>query len=113
MRSKASEFPADLADLADQAKALSHPARLRILQLLAEADTCICGELVDALPLAQASVSRHLQVLREADLITATSDGPRTCYCLKESAVGALADAFNAYIGPLHDHAAPAHRGGE
>lgn len=69
-------------DLADWSKALSHPARIRILQILARRDTCVCGELVDALPLAQSTVSQHLRVLKDAGLITGRIDGPRSCYCL-------------------------------
>lgn len=90
MRTKAALFPADLARLAEQAKALAHPARLRILQILGERQTCICGELVDVLPLAQASVSRHLKTLKEAGLIKGEIDGPSVCYCLDEEAAADL-----------------------
>ena len=70
------------AALSGWLKALSHPARLRILEELARRRTCICGELVDALPLAQSTVSQHLKVLARAGLITGYTDGPRSCYCL-------------------------------
>lgn len=101
MRSKADQFDTDLADLATRAKALTHPARLRILEVLAEASTCICAEVVDELPLAQASVSRHLKTLREAGLVTATADGPRTCYCLNVDAVEQLDADMRRYFGAL------------
>ena len=65
--------------LARTCKALSHPARLAILQTLAQRGTCICGEIVDVLPLSQATVSQHLKVLREAGLIRGEIDGPRSC----------------------------------
>ena len=68
--------------LAETAKALSHPARIAILRVLAERGTCICGELVDELPLAQSTVSQHLKALKEAGLIQGEIEGPRTCYCI-------------------------------
>lgn len=68
--------------LAVWAKALSHPARIAILRTLAATNACICGQIVDALPLAQSTVSQHLKVLREAGLVRGESDGPRSCYFL-------------------------------
>ncbi|MEM1127801.1 MAG: metalloregulator ArsR/SmtB family transcription factor [Bacteroidota bacterium] len=68
--------------LAAYAKALSHPARIAILKALAERGECVCGELVGELPLAQATVSQHLRALKEAGLVTLTTDGPRSCYAL-------------------------------
>lgn len=65
-------------------KALCHPARLKIIQYLKEVDQCICGTIVDTLPLSQSTVSQHLKVLKEADLIRGEVDGPRTCYCLNQ-----------------------------
>lgn len=87
---KADLFPPHLQSVADLSKALSHPARLAILEILSERETCICGEFVDDLPLAQASVSRHLKVLKEADLIKGDIDGPRSCYCLNKDALETL-----------------------
>ncbi|MFQ5570332.1 MAG: ArsR/SmtB family transcription factor [Rhodothermales bacterium] len=101
MQAKADLFEVALADLADQARALAHPARLAILQVLAERGTCICGELVDALPLAQASVSRHLKALKEAGLIRGEIDGPRSCYCLDYEAVRALRGEMDAFFAGL------------
>jgi DNA-binding transcriptional ArsR family regulator len=63
-------------------KALGHPARLQIIQYLQQIDQCICGKIVDTLPLSQSTVSQHLKVLKEAGLIRGEVDGPRTCYCL-------------------------------
>jgi len=73
--------PAD-ERLATVAKALAHPARIAILRVLAERNTCVCGEIVGVLPLAQATVSQHLKVLREAGLIRGETQGPHSCYCL-------------------------------
>jgi len=70
-------------DLALLAKAVGHPTRVQILRLLARRDTCICGDIVDELPLAQSTVSQHLKVLKEAGLVRGDIDGPRVCYCLE------------------------------
>ena len=69
-------------DLAAFAKALSHPARIAILKVLAQRNECICGEIVDVLPLAQSTVSQHLKELKMAGLIDGSIDGPRSCYCI-------------------------------
>jgi ArsR family transcriptional regulator len=63
-------------------KALAHPARLKIIHYLKEVNQCICGNIVDILPLSQSTVSQHLKILKEANLIQGEVDGPRTCYCL-------------------------------
>ncbi len=68
-------------DLARMAKALAHPARIAILRILLTRGECICGDLVNRLPLAQATVSQHLKVLKEAGWIQGEIDGPRVCYC--------------------------------
>lgn len=101
MQTKADHFAADLARLAEKAKALAHPARLRILQVLAEREACICGEIVDDLPLAQATVSRHLKTLKEAGLVQGTVDGPRVCYCLDRQAVRRLGNRLGSFFGDL------------
>jgi len=76
------EGPDADAELALLAKALGHPARVQILRLLARKNTCICGEIVDDLGLAQSTVSQHLKVMKEATIIQGEIDGPRVCYCL-------------------------------
>ena len=73
-------------------RALANPARFRIVELLAARNECIVGDLVDALPLAQSSVSEHLQVLKEAGLVQGTIDGPNRCYCLDADAFAFLRD---------------------
>lgn len=69
-------------ELAALAKAVGHPARVSILRLLARKNTCICGEIVTELPLAQSTVSQHLKVLKEAGLVQGEVDGPTVCYCI-------------------------------
>lgn len=76
--------------LAELGKALGHPLRVRILQILARRQSCVCGELVDELPVAQSTVSQHLKILKEAGLIQGEIDGPRTCYCVSRGAVKEL-----------------------
>ena len=68
--------------LADIAKALSHPARIRILKILTELDVCMCGDIVEQLPLAQATVSQHLKELKRVGLIQGEIEGPKVCYCV-------------------------------
>ena len=82
--------------IASMAKALGHPARLAILRTLAQR-TCVCGEIVDGMPLAQSTVSQHLKVLKEAGWITGAIDGPHTCYALNLEAVTKL----RLVLGPL------------
>lgn len=73
--------------LAALARALSHPARVAIVRHLASTGTCVCGEIVSLLPLAQATVSQHLKTLKEAGLVQGEVDGPRTCYCVNPDTV--------------------------
>lgn len=83
------------------AKALSHPARIAILNLLIQKKTCICGDIVEELPLAQSTVSQHLKVLKEAGLIKGDIDGSTVCYCIDEKewqiAKNILNDLFESY----------------
>lgn len=81
---------ADDTELASLAKALGHPARVKILRLLAHKNTCICGDIVDELPLAQSTVSQHLKMLKGAGLIRGDVDGPRVCYCVEPTALARL-----------------------
>jgi ArsR family transcriptional regulator len=69
-------------DLAQLAQALAHPARVAIVRLLQERQTCICGEIVEVLPLAQSTVSQHLKVLKQAGWVQGEIDGLRVCYCI-------------------------------
>ncbi len=70
-------------DLATLAKALGHPARVQIIRFLLSRDSCMCGDVVEHLPLAQSTVSQHLKMLKESGLIRGTIDGPRVCYCVE------------------------------
>jgi ArsR family transcriptional regulator len=72
------------------AKALGHPARVRIMRLLLSRDACYCGQLIDELELAQATVSQHLKVLRDAGFIVGEIEGLRTCYWASRDRLGQL-----------------------
>ena len=91
---KKQEFSTAAIELSEFAKALSHPARIAILQTLAEKQMCICGEIVEVLPLAQATVSQHLKELKNAGLITGEIEGVRSCYCINWDNLEAMADRF-------------------
>jgi ArsR family transcriptional regulator len=93
-QAKTAPFDPELVRAAALAKALAHPVRIRILEILAAGRGCICGGLVDRLPLAQSTVSQHLKELRDAGLIRGEIDGPRTCYCLDRKALAAAGRAF-------------------
>lgn len=69
-------------ELAALTRAVGHPARVRILRLLIDRQACVCGEIVDELPLAQSTVSQHLKILKESGLIQGEIDGPKVCYCI-------------------------------
>ena len=86
------------AELGLLAKALGHPARVRILRLLLARDSCFCGEIVDQLPLAQATVSQHLKVLKDAGLIRGEIEGLRTCYCADRERLTRLHDLLGGLL---------------
>ena len=81
---KSEEFSLKDNKLAKYSKALSHPARIAILKLLIKKQACICGDIVDELPLSQSTVSQHLKELKEAGLIKGDIDGVKICYCIDE-----------------------------
>lgn len=87
--------PAELSEATDEelatfAKALGHPVRVKLVRLLARRTSCVYGDLLDVLPLAQSTVSQHLKVLKEAGLVRGTITGPRTCYCIEPAALERL-----------------------
>ena len=94
---KKEEFTQKEQDLASFAKALAHPARIAILKVLAQRNECICGEIVEVLPLAQSTVSQHLKELKNAGLIDGSVEGPRSCYCINWKAF----EKFNTEFSTL------------
>ena len=81
-QNKKNEFDSESCKLAAFAKALSHPARISILRTIAEKEACICGEIVEVIPLAQSTVSQHLKELKSIGLIQGEVDGAKSCYCI-------------------------------
>lgn len=91
------EGPEADEELAALAKAVGHPLRVQILRILATRTSCVCGDIVDELPVAQSTVSQHLKVLKEVGLIRGEVDGPRVCYCLEPRTLR----RFKALVGGL------------
>ncbi|UOQ52905.1 ArsR/SmtB family transcription factor [Hymenobacter cellulosivorans] len=96
--SKAADFTADQQQLARMAKALAHPARVAIIQLLAAKQTCISGDIAAELPLSRTTVSQHLQELKALNLIQGEIDGLTVCYCLNTELLGQVRQQFAAFF---------------
>jgi ArsR family transcriptional regulator len=90
---KTDDFSSELVALADVAKALGHPGRLEILRILA-GQACICGDIVERMPLSQSTVSQHLKELKKVGLIRGEVEGPRICYCVDTEAVAMAQRGF-------------------
>jgi len=91
---KSDEFSVKDNRIATYAKALAHPARVAILRLLIQRQACVCGDIVDELPLSQSTVSQHLKELKEARLIKGDIDGARVCYCIDDHEMNAAKNAI-------------------
>jgi len=85
-------------EIASMAKAIGHPARIAILQYLLKSNTCICGDLVDELGLAQATISQHLKELKNAGLIQGTIEGTSICYCINVITWKKYKQLFNGFF---------------
>src|SRR5687767_10460239 len=100
---KTEEFTKAQNDLAVITKALGHPARIAIIQFLIKSKSCVCGDIVDELPLSQSTVSQHLSELKKAGLIKGDIEGPTVCYCIDQSAwekaKKLVGDLFESYKG--------------
>lgn len=95
--SKAHHFSDKQNTIASIAKALGHPARLAILEYLMKVDTCICGDIVHELPLAQPTISQHLKELKNAGIINGNVDGNSICYCVDEKTI----EKFQNYLSNI------------
>ena len=82
-------------EIAKIAKALGHPARVAIIEYLAKTNACICGDIVNELPLAQPTVSQHLKELKNAGVIKGEIEGNAICYCINEQAIARLTDCLS------------------
>ena len=101
---RSTDFPNKDLKLAEFAKALSHPARIAILQRLAENKECICGDLVVDLPLAQSTVSQHIKALKEIGLIQGEVDGPRSKYCIDWKVFAQYQKLMGSWAAKMLDH---------
>ena len=92
---KKEDFTNEQNEMALLIKALGHPARIAIIEYLLSVDTCICGDIVNELPLSQPTVSQHLKELKTANLIKGNIEGNAICYCINENAIQQLQDYFS------------------
>lgn len=92
---KSDQFTKGQNDLASLAKALGHPARVAIIEYLLKVDSCICGDIVGVLPLAQPTVSQHLKELKNAGLIKGNIEGTAICYCIDEEGFEKIKSFFD------------------
>lgn len=99
---RSDDFEPRLVALARLAKAISHPARIAILETLAQKGSCICGEIVEVLPLAQSTVSQHLSELKDAGLIKGEIDGLKSCYCLNPQTVKEFEKLCGSFLKVLN-----------
>lgn len=88
-------------NIAAMTKALGHPARIAIIEYLVKVDTCICGDIVNELPLAQPTISQHLKELKNAGLIKGNVEGNSVCYCIDEKAIEKLQNYFSGIVAKL------------
>ena len=83
--------------LAELCKALAHPARIEILKTVAKKNRCMCGEVVEVLPLAQSTVSQHLKELKKSGLISGEIEGPKSCYCINWKVMNQFSKLINEF----------------
>ncbi|MEZ5047597.1 MAG: metalloregulator ArsR/SmtB family transcription factor [Chitinophagaceae bacterium] len=95
--SKTTHYSKKQNDIAIIAKAMGHPARLAIIEYLIKVDACICGDIVNALPLAQATISQHLKELKNAHIIQGNIEGNAICYCINKSTI----EKYKKYIDTI------------
>lgn len=97
---KTAAFSSRHNEIANLAKAFAHPARVAILEYLLQHKSCICGDLVDVLPLSQSTVSQHLKELKRIGIISGNVEPPKVCYCINEEvwqkAKNLMKDLFEA-----------------
>jgi ArsR family transcriptional regulator len=92
---KTEHFTDQQNEMALLTKALGHPARIAIMEYLMSVDTCICGDIVNEIPLAQPTVSQHLKELKNAGLIKGNIEGNAICYCIDEKSIEKLISYFS------------------
>lgn len=103
--SKTTYFDQEQNQLANLAKALGHPARIAILRVLMKQDACVCHDIVAQLPLAQATVSQHLKVLKEAGLVKGEISPNKSCYCIDVEGWRAAKELLGGFFDDFHGYA--------
>lgn len=103
MLNKKQAFEGSLIEFAEFARVMSHPARIAILKTLAEKQMCICGDIVEVLPLAQSTVSQHLKELKNMGLIRGEIEGVKSCYCLDWERLDYFFNLFHAQFTQLKE----------
>ncbi len=98
---KTEQFKKADVRLAQVARALANPARIAILKELARRNECVCGQIVDAIPLAQSTVSQHLKELKDIGMVKGEIDGPRSCYCIDSARMSELAALLGDFLHSL------------
>lgn len=93
---KSDQFDEQQNKMAQLMKALGHPARIAIIEYLLSVESCICGDIVNELPLAQPTISQHLKELKSVDLIKGTIEGTSVCYCLNKNTLNQLEHYINS-----------------
>ncbi|MEQ1733025.1 MAG: metalloregulator ArsR/SmtB family transcription factor [Bacteroidia bacterium] len=99
--SKTENFTAKQNGIANLAKAVGHPARVAIIEYLIKRKTCVCGDIVNELSLAQPTISQHLKELKNVGLIKGTIEGTSVCYCIDDKTVQKLTDYFTSLSAKL------------
>jgi DNA-binding transcriptional ArsR family regulator len=100
---KTDHFTEQQNEMATLLKALGHPARIAIVEYLLKVQTCICGDIVNELPLAQPTISQHLKELKNAGIIKGNVEGTAICYCINENAIKAVQTYFSSMLLQIED----------
>ena len=101
--SKIAAFTVEQNNLAKWCKALSHPARIAILEYLSKVEGCFCGDIVEELPLSQSTVSQHLKALKEAGFIQGITEGVKTCYCIDRNEWNKIKSQIELFLSKEHN----------
>ncbi len=99
--SKTEAFSELHVELAELAKAMGHPARVAIVEFLVNHNACVCGDIVEELPLSQSTVSQHLKALKQIGLIDGEIDGPSVCYCINKEKWASMQNKFQSFFSNI------------
>ena len=102
-QNKKEEFSDKFNRIADFAKAISHPARVAILKKLAEENKCICGQIVEIMPLSQSTVSQHLKELKESGIVQGEIEGITSCYCINWNNLDKALNELSEFIKTIKE----------